>query len=223
MAGCCSTCSSSQQATDNFFTRHASKYARRYSRKGPDRVQRRILNGLDPSMYTNRHILDIGCGTGNMHFELLRRGAARATGVDIADGMIEQAKSLSEKYGFAENTIYLQGDIVDRKDDIENADLTILDKVVCCYDDIKSLIMTALIKTSSAIVISHPRNTLVLRFGFIVQDFLSRLFRMKFRPFWHEWNSIHETIKANGYSVMYEDTTFLWHIVIFRKSASGAT
>ncbi len=221
MAGCCPSCSSKEQATDSFFSRYASKYARRYKRKGPDRVQKRILSGLEHSLYENRNILDIGCGTGNIHLELLHRGAARATGIDIAQGMIEQAQFLSKEYGFNEKTQYLHGDFVDRSDEIAPADVTILDKVVCCYDDLSALMDKGLAKTTSVMVISHPRNRWHVRWGYTVQQFVTSILRMNFQPVWHDWRIIHDTLSSNGYTNVFEDYTFLWHIVIFRKSAEN--
>ena len=217
MTGCCSSGGSREKATDSFFSRHAKRYARKYKRKGPDKVQRQILSGLDRAFYEDRSILDVGCGTGNIHFELLRRGAARATGVDIAEGMIGQARSLSKQHGFEEKTRYVQGDFVEKSDEIETADITIMDKVVCCYDDLNGLMRNALAKTAACMVISHPRNVWYVRWGFNVQQVATSILRMKFRPVWHEWKTIHNMLGSNGYSKVFEDDTFLWHVVIFRK------
>ncbi len=215
---CCSPHITREKATDSFFSRHAQRYARRYRRRGPDRVQRIILGGLDTVHYTDSHILDVGCGSGTIHLELLNRGAGRATGVDIAQGMIDQARILAERAGFGDKTSYVHGDFVKCNGEIQNADITVLDKVVCCYDDLDLLLSKAMEKTSSVIVISHPRNVFYVRWGFIIQKIFTNILRFTFQPVWHNWGSIHTTLRMNGYTKIFEDCTFLWHVIIFKKS-----
>jgi SAM-dependent methyltransferase len=43
-----------------------------------------------------RSVLDIGCGTGVYSRELMRQGAARVTGYDVSEGMIEHARRIED-------------------------------------------------------------------------------------------------------------------------------
>jgi len=180
-------------------------------------VQRKILTGMLDSPITGSSILDIGCGAGVIHLELLRRGAGYAIGIDIAQGMIEQAQTLAQLNGFEDRTRYIHGDFVDRSNEIAKADISILDKVVCCYEDLDSLLNRTIDKTKSVIVISHPRNTTFVRMGFIIQQIFTSIFRLKFQPVWHDWQIIHMKLAHQGYTKVFHNFTFLWDIVIYSK------
>lgn len=72
--------------------------ARQFSRAAPSydraaRVQQQVLQQLLSQVSgISGHWLDIGCGTGAALPELARLGAERITGIDIASGMLEQAR-----------------------------------------------------------------------------------------------------------------------------------
>lgn len=55
-----------------------------------------VLNAIPA---TGRSILDVGCGSGRYGIALARRGAARAVGIDVADEMIQIARTEAEGAG----------------------------------------------------------------------------------------------------------------------------
>ena len=77
--------------TDRFFSREATRLARRYRRRGLDAVQRKLLDGLKAAGVGGDSVLEIGCGTGELQRRVLAAGAADAVGIDVAGGMIDQA------------------------------------------------------------------------------------------------------------------------------------
>lgn len=58
-------------------------------------IENPIMKNLLPDL-TNKRILDLGCGDGNMDRYFLEKGAIRVVGVDISKNMIELAKKLSK-------------------------------------------------------------------------------------------------------------------------------
>merc|ERR1711976_840541 len=68
------------------------------------------------SMYHNKHlfknkiVLDVGCGTGILSMFAAKAGAKQVYGVDMS-GIIEQAKMIVEKNGFADKVTLIRGKI----------------------------------------------------------------------------------------------------------------
>lgn len=60
----------------------------------------RTLESCDP--IEGAEVLDVGCGPGHYLVALLRRGAARAVGLDFAEGMLEIAGARAETCGVAD-------------------------------------------------------------------------------------------------------------------------
>ena len=108
------------------------------------------MRGIELSPLTGKSILEIGCGVGGLHLTMLKHGASSAVGIDISEGMIEGAKQLSKELGCENRTQYLLGDVVQINGTIADADIVILDKVVCCYENIDALMTTSLSKIGRA-------------------------------------------------------------------------
>lgn len=212
---CCS--SESCQGTNKFFSRWSKTYAKRFKRKGLEKVQRYLLESIQQGPLSTKEILDIGCGVGSLHLTLLREGAAMATGVDISEGMLDHAKKLAAEMGFQEKTRYVLGDFVEKASEIPEGDITLLDKVVCCYENLDALIEASTARTRSLYGLTHPRNNFLMKGVFKTQIFFSKLFRTKFRPFWHDWARMREMVIARGFRPVFERPTIAWQIMVFQR------
>lgn len=204
--------------TNRFFSRWSKYYAKNYRKKGLEKIQKYLLEGVRKGENTGGHILDIGCGVGALHLTLLKeRSEATATGIEISEGMLEMAKSISREQGLEERTQYFLGDFVQQAHNIDEADITLLDKVVCCYEDLNSLLEASIEKTRSTYGLTHPKNNLLIKIFFNVYIFFSKLFRASFSPFWYDWAQMHEQIIAQGFQPIYQNSTFLWQVVVFKR------
>jgi len=149
---------------------------------------------------------------------LLNEGASSATGVDRSAGMLEQARTFAGERGLAGRTSYHLGDFVDLDPDLPAADITVLDKVVCCYEHLDDLITRSTEKTKELYTLSHPRNNALVKFFFQTQIFFLKLFRADFHPFWHDWRQMRNNIRARGFRPVYERATFLWDVAVFQRT-----
>ena len=166
MAGCCTR---SCEGTDRFFSRFAHRYEKAFRKKGLEKIQRLLLDGVRRARNGSSTILDIGCGVGALHLTLLREGAQQAVGIDASEKMIASARTLARELGFAEHTQYLYGDFVALSESVDESDITLLDKVVCCYEDLESLLHSSINKTRSVYALTFPRNTRLVKVGFWIQ------------------------------------------------------
>src|SRR5260221_1469350 len=100
------------EGTDKFFSGSAKQYAKRFRRKGLAREQQFLVEGISQTSILDKTILEIGCGVGGLHLTLLARGGRAAVGIDIALGVLEEAKALSRQMGWGNKTMYVPGDFV---------------------------------------------------------------------------------------------------------------
>lgn len=213
---CCSMTACS--GTNRFFTCWAKNYAKQFRKKGLDKSQKYLLEGIARVPMTAPEVLDIGCGVGALHLTLLQHGASRATGVDVAEGMLAEAKRLAEEHRVAERTSYILNDFTSVSHQVSEADITILDKVVCCYEKVDDLVERSLEKTRRIYAITHPKESFVVRWGFLLHIAFSRLFRTAFRPYWHNWQDLRSIISARGFRPVYENSTFFWSVLVFERA-----
>jgi magnesium-protoporphyrin O-methyltransferase len=162
-------------------------------------------------------ILEIGCGVGGLHLSLLQAGAERAAGFDISEKMIHAARKLSSEMGLSERTQYWQGDFIEMREQTPAADITILDKVICCYENFEELIARSAAKTKRVYAVSYPRESYVARFVFCAGAFLFRLMRRSFHPYYHAPRRIQAAIEQQGFDKIFERRTTIWAVQVFQR------
>jgi ubiquinone/menaquinone biosynthesis C-methylase UbiE len=88
-----------------------------------DRVFRRdmyerfefAMDASDP--VAGRTFLDVGCGSGVYCLELARRGAARVTGLDIADAMLDVCRAAADREGLGTRCDFVRGELLQLRPD----------------------------------------------------------------------------------------------------------
>ena len=205
--------------TDPFFTRQAPRIARRYRRRGPEPVQRKLLAGLTAAGVTGASILEIGCGTGELQRRVLAAGAASALGIDVARGMIDQARATAAHAGMAARTTYLVGDAVERAAELSPAAVVLLDKVLCCYPEIDTLLAMSLERAQRLYAVVVPRPHWLVAAAWRLGIALFKLLRSSFHPYYHDWQRTAATIEASGFRRIFAASTLAWEAWIFRRHA----
>ncbi len=206
----CSGCGTAACAAGRFFSRFARSSRRRYQRRGLERSQKQLIEGLMQAGIANASILEIGSGVGYLHQLLLEQGAARATGVDLSEAMLVQARELAGERGLSERVEYRQGDFTELATALPQADVTILDKVVCCYPDAENLVHLSLGKTRRVYALTLPRDHFMNHLGVVMLAFFLWLVRSPFRNYVHDPDAIRAWIEAPGFRPIYENRTLLW-------------
>lgn len=70
----------------------------------------RVL-GVSPEDYTDRTVVDLGCGTGEYALWYATHGARQVTGVDLSDGSLAQAREQADRYRVP-NVTFVKGDVL---------------------------------------------------------------------------------------------------------------
>jgi len=204
------SCCGHNRATSRFFSWFAGGYRERYEKKGFEQSQKNLLQGLQQAGYQGATVLEIGSGTGNFHQSLLLKGAATATGVDLAPKMLEQARIWARDRDLESRVDYRLGDFVDLAKDVDVADVTVLDKVVCCYPDADSLVHRSLEKTRRVYALTYPRYMLFTRVMSKIMGAIFWLVRFDFRNYIHNPELIASWVNDAGFRRIYQNHTLLW-------------
>jgi magnesium-protoporphyrin O-methyltransferase len=203
--------------TGSFFSRWSRFYAKRFRRGGLEPVQKYLLEGIRKQHTHGSTVLDIGCGVGSLHLTLLKDGAEHAIGVDMSEGMLREAKRFAHEFGLAEKTDYVAGDFTQLSPSIPESDVTILDKVVCCYEDVEQLVRTSTEKTGQTYALSHPKENLLMKMLFRGHMTLASIFHWSFHPFWHNWADVRSLVQSNGFEMAYENSTISWQVLVYKR------
>ncbi|MFK2931815.1 class I SAM-dependent methyltransferase [Dyella agri] len=94
------------------------------------RAEERAMLGLMPASLRDQAVVDAGCGSGRYLLHALRRGAARAVGVDLSPQMLERADAELASLRTAAQVTLLQGNLEALPVPDAQADLTICGLVV---------------------------------------------------------------------------------------------
>jgi magnesium-protoporphyrin O-methyltransferase len=215
MSCCCCPHSRSAGRCFSFFAR---SYRRRFERRGFEASQQHLLAGLAQVGIGAKTMLEIGAGVGHLHQTLLERGAAMAVGVDLAPAMIEQARHWARDRGLADRVDYICGDFMALGEQIQPAQVTILDKVVCCYPDAEGLVHRSLDVTTEVYALSYPRDRWFTRGGVAVAAVVFRMLGSAFRPYLHHPATLERWITEAGFTKCFEASTAIWLTQVYRRS-----
>lgn len=192
---------------------------RRFKRRGLRVEQRLLVEGIRRRGLPYHDILEIGCGVGALHLTLLQDSAATAIGIDISEKMIAAARQLATELRLHQRTRYHQGDFLDLHESLTAADVTILDKVICCYPEAQPLIAASAAKTRQLFAVSYPRPSRFAKLAFRLLLAGLKLLRIKFHPYYHPPGQIEEWIRAQGFEKEFDERTLIWAVQVYHRRA----
>jgi 16S rRNA G966 N2-methylase RsmD len=168
-----------------FGARFATRMSARYRKRGLDKTARAIVELLTARGIQGATVLEIGGGVGEIQLELLKRGAASATNLELSPGYEPEAAALIAEAGLAGRVHRRLIDIAADPAAVQPADIVVLHRVVCCYPDYAKLLGAAADHTRRQLVFSHPPSNPVSRAVVATQNLLFRLAGRGFRTFAH--------------------------------------
>lgn len=211
---CCCPHSKSGGRIFSFFAR---SYRRRFTTKGFEPSQVQLMAGLGQAGYQEATLLEIGSGVGYLHQTLLEQGAKTAIGIDLAPDMLKEAENWASEKNLSDRTEYIQGDFIELLDQVEPAEVTILDKVVCCYPHAELLVNSSTAKTSRVYALTYPRNRWFIKVVIEIMAVFLKLSGSDFRAYVHNPDDIERWIIEAGFKKTYQEQTFIWLTQIYTK------
>jgi len=208
MADCCNP-----HGCDQFFgPRFARSVARRYRKRGLDKVARRMVAFLERRGLEGATVLEVGGGVGEIQIELLKRGAARAVNLELVAAYDAEAKRLLQDAGLANRVDRRVHDIAVDPEGVEPADVVVLHRVVCCYPDHQRLLSSAADHARRLLVFSYPRHNLAGRMVVGAQNVMFKVLRKEFRTFSHPPNAMLTVLSKRGLRTTYTHHGPVWQI-----------
>jgi SAM-dependent methyltransferase len=201
-----------------FGNRIARLALRRYRRRGPSRMTTMLLERLVAEGVDGLTVLDVGGGIGTIPNELLGAGARSATLVEASGAYLAAARAEAGRQGHLERIRFCHGDFVQLAAELDSADMVTLDRALCCYDDVASLVAASAGRANGFYGLVYPRDTWWNRWGVAAVNLLVSLTRNPFRAFVHASPFVERIAADNGFSPIFRRNLGLWQVVFFRRS-----
>jgi hypothetical protein len=211
---CCCT------AIERRFTAEtAARDLLRYRTKGPRKTTRLLLDALKAEGVMGKSLLDIGGGVGVIPHELVRAGVTHVTNIEASTAYLDAARDEAERQGYAERVAAHHGDFVVLAATIPEADIVTLDRVICCYPDMETLVAASASHARLLYAVVIPRDTWWMRIVIGLQSLPYRLHRASFRIYLHPAKAIEAGIRRAGLERHATRTTLTWDIRIYAAAA----
>jgi 2-polyprenyl-3-methyl-5-hydroxy-6-metoxy-1,4-benzoquinol methylase len=196
----------------------AERDLKTYRARGPGTTTRLLIEALKAAGIADRTLLDIGGGVGVIQHELLKDGARSVIAIDASSAYLHAARQEAERQGYTGRVDYHQGDFVELAPQLPPADIVTLEKVICCYPDMRSMVGLSAARASKLYGVVFPRDTWWMRLASLCLNILPRLQRNAYRFFVHPTEAVEAVVRANGLKRRYYRKTLLWQVIVYTRS-----
>lgn len=199
-----------------FDERFARSVARRYRRHGLSRAERRIVEFATSVGIAGASVLEVGGGVGEIQLELLARGATSTANLELASAYEVEAARLIEEAAMSGRVRRRVGiDIARQPDLVETADVVVLHRVVCCYDDVERLLSAAADHARRAVVFSYPPSTWLSRTFVRLSNLALRLGGRRYQGFVHRPATMFRVLRGRGLQLHERRRSLVWNVAGF--------
>lgn len=195
---------------------------RDYRKRGPSAQTRVLIDALAAGGVDGQTVLDIGAGVGAVHQGLLAAGAASAVDVDASRAYVEAARDEARRRGTADRVRHLAGDFVRLASEVEPADIVALDRVVCCYEDMASLVRLSAERARRRYGLVFPKDRWWTRLALSLGNLWFALRRKPFRARVHRPADIDAVIRRAGLRPVLDRPAGFWRIMVYERPPSTA-
>ena len=202
-----------------FSEKNAGAEARRYRRKGLDGTSKRIFNLITERGVEGKTLLEVGGGIGAIEVELLKAGMARAINVELTPTYEAAAGELLVEGGLADRVERRLMDFAEAGAQVENADVVVMNRVICCYPDMPKLATAAADRANTMLVMSFPNRRWWTRLGLTLANLGFRAIRLQFRIFLHRPALILAIVEQRGFKTRLNQQGILWQVVALERTA----
>ena len=200
-----------------FDEKEANRELRNYRKNGPAKTTKILIDAIISEGVGGKTLLDIGGGVGAIQHELLKAGASKSVGVDASPAYIEAAKNEAARQGHVDRVQHHEGNFVEIVPNIESADVVTLDRVICCYHDVDSLVGLSSAKAAQVYGLVYPHDNWFFRGAFRMFNLFLCLKRCPFRVFIHPSAKVDSLAGQNGLQKRFYRKTLLMQVVIYSK------
>ena len=205
-----------------FSEKSAAGAVARYRKKGLDRTSRRVADLLIAAGVEGATVLEVGGGVGTVQIELLRAGARRAVSVELTPTYETAALELLHEEGLEGRVERKVVDFVQVADEVERADIVVMNRVVCCYPEMAQLVRAAAGRTGGLLVMTFPKRMWWTRALLAAANFAFRVTRQEFQIFLHRPERIRAAAQLEGLTSQADRVGFFWEIAALDRLPAAA-
>lgn len=204
---------------DAFDVDYAEGDLKDYLKNGPAKSTLALLRAVQAlTDVRDATVLDIGGGVGAVQLELLKAGAASTFDVDGSPAYIAVAKREAARQGYADRTGFLHGDFTQVADQVDAADIATLDRVICCYPDMRSLVDAAAAKTKRVLGLVWPREAWWMHAGVAVFNLFERFSKYPLIQTLHAQSDVDAVAGAHGLMMKHAQNAGIWQVRVYARS-----
>lgn len=163
-------------------------------------------------------MLELGGGMGALHLELLRAGAARAVNVELSPEWEHTALELARDHRLEDRVERRVADAVEDADALADADVVVMNRVVCCYPDAEALMSVAAARARRILLVSFPRERALVRIWVGILNAWLAIRRVAFRSYVHPEREIEQAAERHGLQAASDRRGHIWRAVVFERS-----
>jgi len=198
-------------------TKVAAHDLKRYRKNGPDRTTKLLLDALKNQDVEGMSLLDIGGGVGTIQHELLKAGVESVVSVEPSEAYNEAAAKEAKRQGHRERISQLAGDFVELANETPRSDIVILDRVICCYTNMLSLVSQSSARAKHFYGVVYPRDHFLGKILLVLANFFYWLMRSAYREILHSPTEVDRLIRKAGLKPFFDQETMIWKVVVYRR------
>ncbi len=201
-----------------FSEKRAEAEARRFRRRGLDPTSRRIARLVKQHGIEGRTLLEVGGGVGAIQIELLKAGITRAVNIELTPTYEQAAQALLREAGLEDRVERRVMDFAEAAPEVEDADIVVMNRVLCCYPDMPKLAGAAADHARQLLVVSFPKERWWTRVLISLGDLALRVARRQFQIFLHSPDKIIATAERHGLQTISNHSSFFWQVASLRRT-----
>ena len=206
-------CCYSGEYAEFFSERRAERTARSYLRRGLRGSALDLVEGVADAGIAGATVLEVGGGVGGIQADLLHRGAASATNVELSPSWEKPAARVLVEKDLEDRVDRRIADFVVAADEVPAADVVILHRVLCCYPDWPAMLGAAMAKSRSLVAFTVPVDRWWTRAAIGLGNALLRLRGRQFRAFVHPAGPMFRALEAGGFRVRSDRPRWVWRTI----------
>jgi len=110
-------------------------------------------------------------------------------------------------------------DFAESGEEIPEADIVVLTRVICCYPDMPRLAGAASDHARELLVMSFPKRTWWMRIAMLFGNAILGVTRREFHIFLHSPKSILATSEQHGLRAVLSESGVVWTVAALRRAA----
>jgi magnesium-protoporphyrin O-methyltransferase len=200
-----------------FTPRQARKSLESLRKKGLGDLEREMLAAASRPGLDGARVLEIGGGIGALQVELLLEGAEQGEVVELVGSYEPYARELAREHRVEERTSFRVADVLAEAGAVAAADVVLMNRVVCCTPDGVALTRRAAELARRSLVLSFPRDIVLLRAAARVLNAGLALFGRSFRVFVHPRSALVAAAESEGLRLSGGGSGGPWEYAAFER------